>query len=126
MSDFLTHHPRKARKPHRCDVCSGAIPVGAVHVRAAGCYEGSMWASRTHPGCEWLRAAANYVLNDSPYDGWDGPCELMADADPADLAKVLAWDGINSHRWPHCFDLAALPEEEQARVRGLADAAVTP
>ena len=123
MSDFLTHDLRKARKPHRCDVCREPIPVGMFHVRTASCHDGSMWTARTHPGCEWLRAAANRVLNEYQDEGWVDPCDLMAESEVVDLPKVLTWSGIGSFSWPHCFDLAALPEEEQARVRGLVGAA---
>lgn len=123
MSNFHTHDLRCARKPHHCEVCRDPIPVGTHHVRSAGCYEGSMWTSRTHPGCEWLRAAANRTLNENLDEGWLDPCDLMAEAEVDDLPGVLTWSGIGSFLWPHCFDLAALPEEEQARVRRLVDAA---
>lgn len=119
MSNFLTHDLRKARKAHTCDVCCEPIPVGQHHIRTAGASDGSMWTSRTHTGCEWLRAATNRVLNDYPDDGWGDPLSLMAEADPDDVPDVLTWSGIGSLQWPHCFDLAALPEEEQARVRWL-------
>ena len=123
MSDFYTHTLRRARKLHRCEVCREPIPVGAHHVRSAGAHDGSIWTSRTHPGCEWLRAAANRTLNEYPGDGWQDPCDLMAEAEVDDLPGVLTWSGIASFQWPHCFDLAALPDEEQARVRRLVDAA---
>lgn len=124
MSNFYTYDLRKARKAHTCDVCREPIPVGAHHVRAAGAFDGSMWDSRTHPGCEWLRAAANRMLNEYSNDGWEDPRALMVEADVDELPKVLTWSGIGSFNWPHCFDLAALPEEEQVRVRRLVDAAV--
>ena len=48
----------------------------------------------------------------------------LTEAEVDDLPGVLTWSGIGSFLWPHCFDLAALPEEEQARVRRLVDAAM--
>lgn len=123
MSDFTTHNLHKARKQHHCDVCPDPIVVGEHYVRSAGCYEGGMWSGRTHPGCEWLRAAANRVLNQYPNDGWDDPRELLSEAEADELSAVLAWSGRGSFLWPHCFDLAAFPEEDRARVLRLVDAA---
>ena len=117
MSDFTTFFPIKARKVHKCYECGQPIEAGTSYVRAAGVFEGMFWTTRTHPGCEWLRAAANRVLNEYPEDGWAEPAELWHEADPSERASLLSWAGVGSMEWPYCFALADLPESEQARVR---------
>lgn len=84
----LWHEKRvRARKPHRCYECGGDIPVGMVHGRATGLYDGS-WGT-------WRRCAA---------------CLILAERVATQFGECALWGGLDEYISYRNDDL---PEEEE-------------
>ena len=49
--DIWNEKTVRAVKPHRCDECSGDIPVGCVHLRIGSLFEGEWDTLRVHVSC---------------------------------------------------------------------------
>ena len=55
MSDFGGGAWRKARKQHKCDYCSGPIPIGETYYRYVGMFENEFqnWAMHHECWSDW-------------------------------------------------------------------------
>lgn len=99
MSDFHNKSFVKGRKPHRCEQCGKAIPIGEVHAKVAGSWGGDFYDHRIHAECEtaaiayatlhgfWGEEFPWFQHNDSEYGDW----LWMVEGHPI-VAKRLGWD----------------------------------
>lgn len=53
--DFLREKHVKARKPHQCSDCRGAIQPGEVYLHTTGMWDGDISTFKTCKGCQGLR-----------------------------------------------------------------------
>lgn len=49
---ILSHTTPKAKKEHRCDLCSKQIVVGDVYVNQRNVYEGTLYTWKGHLACQ--------------------------------------------------------------------------
>lgn len=64
---FQVERIRKARKPHKCCECHGAVQPGERYERVVGCYEGDFWESVTCARCLDIR---RWIKNQIPCFCW--------------------------------------------------------
>lgn len=61
MSGFYHVVTRTARKEHRCDICTGTIPVGTRYRESRAVHDGRWSTSKAHLVCaEWWSDVGDY------------------------------------------------------------------
>lgn len=71
--EFYRKTVRKARKPHRCDLCRSQIEIGETYFYESGKFEGSMFENHVCNDCNPLQEAF-FRINRNDLDGgytWD-------------------------------------------------------
>lgn len=81
-ADILTYKQRKAKKPHKCDLCGKSILPGIEYIYTSYSYDGSIHDSRFHIHCDAMASAVlatgdfdEYNYDDIAYWLWEIICE---------------------------------------------------
>lgn len=61
---------KKSKKPHKCQLCGGEIPVGSEYVRQNGKFDGEFFDRCLYPWCCSAIETYCHSIGENEYDDW--------------------------------------------------------
>ena len=108
MTEEILSEWRKARKPHRCDLCNGTIEPGERYEHYVGKFDGEIYTFRSHEKCKYVSDEIwDYCDPDEGMgidDFWEGCHDVCQTFVCPDCEKFDAEDGECHSGVAYCLD----------------------